>query len=452
MPRPHNPDSEGLRQLPKPIVLDLPPKQQGKKQRRLHEPETDDRHSHYDYAPPDGRSEQTKHHKSEKDEPQKQSTGFYKSAQKAYGQKRPRQPKPEKKKPTRKQAGSQKPRLGQGDRLYNPPQAKEPLIPPGAKRVLRFWALGLIAVAFIVLALMSMLRHNAWAVYVDDRFVGYMPINREVETHTVHEDAVRHLSESLGAQIQVNEETVIDTARARRGEIVAAPEMIVRLSQQFTYRIVGAAIYIDGERIAVLRNESDADHVAAELKRPYVDDETTIDSSFEEGWQIRPALVDQDELDNPSDVIQLLERPVSDVIEHTIRPGDTQGSLAIEFGTTLESLGRLNNITVDDIIRTGSTILIETTRPRLTVRTIEEIRMLEDIPMEIETRENSNMHVSASNIITEGSYGQQEVTKRIMRINGQQVGDPEIVSRRELRAPVTRVIEVGTSETVVQVR
>jgi len=450
-----NSESDGLRPLPRPIKLDLPT-ERPKPQRRLHEQDEPDLvpiDTKYDYT---HKSEPEKPRKP-KDEPRNDAPtggGYFKSAQKAYGQRRPRQPKPPKVKPKPKRQEPQKPGLGRGDRLYTPPQYKEPLIPKHVKRVLKFWALGIIAVAFIVLVLMSMFRNNAWAVYLDDRFIGYMPINREIETYTVHEDAVNHLSASYAARVQVHEETMVRETRTRRGELMSPPEMMILLANSFTYQIRGAAIYIDGEQIAVLRNTYEADHVVQELKRPFRNDDTTVDAGFEEDLQIKEALVDSlEELDDARDVIQLLERPVRYVHTHIIRGGDTQGHLALEFNTTIESIGNLNNIGLDAILRPGNTILIEITRPRLTVRTIDEDTIIEDVPMEVETRENPDIHVSVPpRTLTEGSYGQREVRRRIISLNGIPAGSPEIVSSRVLREPVTRVVEVGTSETSIDTR
>jgi len=444
--RPINNDPEGLRPLPKPIKLDLPDDRPRPK-RRLHEPDE----PNYDYTHiPEPEAPRRRNA-----EPEKRPTGnrYFKSAQKAYGQKRqPKQPRLPKQKQQRKNTGPQRPRLGQGDRLYTPPIPKKPLIPKSVKRVLKFWSVGIVAVAFIVLVLLSMFRNNAWAVYLDDRFVGYIPINREVETGSVHDDAVRHLSISRGATIQVNEETIVMESRARRSEIKSAPEMMILLSQSFTYQIVGAAIYIDNEQIAVLRNTAEAEQVAEEIKRPFIIEEGHISATFEENWQIRTSVADYDDLDNPNDVIALLERPVGYIHAHTIRDGESQGSIARDFNTTIESISYLNNITLDTIIRVGSTLYVEITRPRLTVVTINEESEIEDIPMEVETIENEDLHVSVTNTITEGRYGEREVVRRITRINGVSSGSPEVISSRVLREPATRIIERGTSDVAIEVR
>jgi len=452
--KPINTDAEGLRPLPKPIKLNLP-SERPKPQRRLHEPDSPEyimpEDMQYDFAP---EPESPKKRKDKQE--QKRPTGkrYFDTVQKAYGQRRPRQPKPlPKQKPLPRQRDAEAPRLGKGDRLYTPPRIKKPLVSPRVKRVLSFWSLGVVAVIFIVLALMSMFRHNAWAVYVDDRFVGYMPINREVETYTVHNDAVRHLSDSHRTAVQVNEATVVRTARARGNEIISPSEMTLALIQHFTYQIVASAIYLDGERIAILRNSYETDHVENEIQRVFFyGSERNIVASFEEDWEIRLVTVNLEDLDSQDAVIQLLNRPVSYIHSHTIRDGDTQGHLALEFSTTLESIGYLNNIGLDAILVPGQTLYLEFVRPRLSVRTVGEITVLEDIPMEIIKHENPDWHVSVTYVRQEGRNGQREVVQLITRINGIITGEPEIISERVITAPEDRVEEVGTSTAAIEVR
>ena len=443
MDRPPKSGSDGLRPLPKPIMLDLP-KERPKPQRRLHE-HNDNPMPDYDYT--QTQEDEAPRKKRKEPEPKRPTGGYFKSAQKAYGQKR-RKPKPEpkpKKRPTKTHDPS-RPRLGQGDRLYNPYTPKEPLIPKTVRRAFRFWALGLIAIAFIVLVLMSMLRNNAWAVYLDERFVGYMPINREIEMSTVHDDAVRHLASSLGATVIVREQTIVREARARNSDVIPAQAMTAEISQRFTFQIEAAAIYIDGEHIANLRNQTEAQHVESELQRPFLPEGDLVSISFEEDWQIRTATVDSiDDLDTTADVINMLERDVSNIHLHTIRTGDTQGALALQFETTIERIGELNNITPETILRVGETLYIEQPGRRLTVRTVEEVIITEDVPMEEIEVPNDDMHVSETTVLVEGSYGERAVTQHITRVNRIIVGAPEVISIRILREPVTREIEVGTS-------
>ena len=446
--RPTKPDDEGLKPLPKPFQLDLP-NTRPKPARRLHEPDTANK--------PEKKQDRPKPPQST-DKKRKPSSDkrFFDSAQKAYGQQRARAPKaaaPAKRKWWQQTASG--PILGQGDRLYTPPQEKVPLVPPKIRRILRLWPLGLIGAAILVMVVINVFSYNAWAVYLDDRLLGYMPINREVEPESVHYDAVRHRQEFLGAEVQVNERAVVRTARSGRRDIYSAQDMNRLISQNFTYSVIASVIYLDGERIAVLRNPAEAQHVEDELMRRFINDDTLPGSAFEEDWQIRrmPTDIAIENMDSPNEVIQLLERPIQDIFNHVIRSGDTQGALAIEFNTTVNRIGELNDIPSDAILGVGNPLRIEITRPRLTVRTVDQVTFIEVIPKEVETRENPNKHITApEEVVTEGRDGEVQVIQRITRLNGVQVGAPEEVSRRELSQAVTRVVVVGTLETVLQTR
>ena len=455
MDKPKKPEKEGLRPLPKPIQLDLP-NARPKQVRRLHETDSlpqsnsqeDDKHVPELKVKSPPPSREAPKHKSNT------GKGFFDSAQKAYGQRRSA-PKPSKQKRAPRQSSPTGPMLGKGDRLYTPPQPKAPLFPPHVKRILRLWALGLIGLAFVVMGLINVFSYNAWAIYLDEQFLGYMPINREAETYTVHDAAVQHLTEFLGAEVRVNQVVTVHMARASRNDIYTAPDMIRRISQSFDPEIIASAIYIDGERVAVLRNEQEAQNVADEIMRRFTNENTITElSRFEEDWQIVRVAVaaDMEDMDSSYEVIQLLERPVRDIHRHIIRGGDTQGALAVEFNTTLNSIGELNDITSDAILRVGNTLLIEITRPRLTVVTVDEVTSLEVEPMEVETRENPNMHTSVTTVLNEGRDGERRVVQRITRVNGAQTGAPEIISSSVLTPPETRIVEVGTSETTIQVR
>ena len=447
--RPTKPESEGLKPLPKPIQLNLPDARP-KPARRLHEPP--------DTASKPSRTQDGPKPPTSADKKSKSSSGkrYFDSAQKAYKQNRPRAPKASAE-PKRRwwQQTSSGPILGKGDRLYTPPQKKVPLVPPRARRVLRLWPLGLIGVAILVLVVVNLFSYNAWAVYMDGRLLGHMPINREIEPESIHYDAVRHRQEVLGAEVQVNERVTVRTARSGRREVHSASDMNRLISQSFTYSVIASVIYLDGERIAVLRNAAEAQHVEYELMRRFINNDTLPGSSFEEDWQIRriPTDIAIEDMDSPNEVIQLLERPIQDIHNHTIRSGDTQGALAIEFNTTINRIGELNDIPSDAILGVGRNLRIEITRPRLTVRTVDETTFIETVPREVETRENHNMHVAAPEVvITEGRDGEILITQRTTQLNGVQVGATEIINREVLSVAVTRVVEIGTLETVTETR
>ncbi|MCL2404984.1 MAG: G5 domain-containing protein [Defluviitaleaceae bacterium] len=445
-----NSENEGLQQLPKPIQLNLP-SSRSKPARRLHEPDIKNQAPRQEKPPPRGNVPKSHSATSGK--------RYFDSAQKAYGQRRQRTPKAPKQKRRWWYHPQTGPILGQGDRLYTPPQPKQPFFPPHIWRVVRLWPLMIIGLAIVVMGMINVFSYNAWAVYLGGELIGHMSINREIEQESIHYDAVRHRRDILGAdEVLVNETVEIRTVRAGRRELTTSHDMIRLISQNFTYRIMASAIYLEGERVATLRNEAEAIHVKNEVMARFINDDTILElSAFEEDFQIRRIEINADNMnenmDNPNEVIHFLERPIQDIHNHVIRSGDTQGALAAYFNTTVNMIGYLNDIASDAILTVGNILRIEITRPRLTVRTVDEIEFIERIPREIETINNPDkLSTLPYEVINEGRDGEIRVIQRITRLNGVQVGVPEETYRRELTTAVTRVIEVGTLESAIQTR
>jgi len=309
------------------------------------------------------------------------------------------------------------------------------------------------------MGMINVFSYNAWAVYLGGELLGHMPINREIEPASIHDDAVRHRRDILGVdEVLVNETVEVRTVRAGRRELYTSQDMIRLISQNFTYQVMASAIYLDGERVAILRNEAEAQHVRNEIIRRFENNYTiSALTAFDEDWQVRQVAVDisnmNEDMDNPHEVIQFLERPIQDLHQHVIRNGDTQGALAVEFNTSVDRIGYHNDIASDAILSVGNILLIEINRPRLTVRTVEEVEFIELVPREIiNTYNDTRLASMEPEIITEGRDGEIQVIQRITRLNGVQVGAPEVISSRHLSEPVAQVREVGTLESVIETR
>ncbi len=127
--------------------------------------------------------------------------------------------------------------------------------------------------------------------------------------------------------------------------------------------------------------------------------------------------------------------------------GDTLDAIARRNNTTIEKLcADTPGVTELTILRPGDIIKVETTRPYLSVRTIEEVTREQAIPMQTDTRENPSQAKSYTRVIEKGSEGKEEVTIRRTLVNGVLEKDEEEIDRVTISAPVTQIEEVGTME------
>jgi len=307
--------------------------------------------------------------------------------------------------------------------------------------------LGLIAVGLVVLGIIMLTSNNALAVYLNGVRMGYLPRNRETrewDPEYIQAQAVAHRAAYVTAEIHVTDRVSLTPVRANRRYHDTMTGIINKVSEGLTYQIVATAIYVHGERIAVMRTQALARHVSDWFTGAF-ETEHTIETVIE-GWEYRTLRVPDTNLDNADAAIERLDRQIETTIPYIVRDGDTKGIIALRNGIPLSRLLADNDLTPDAIIRPGYIIYIRTTRPFLLVRTIEEETRTEAIPMDIVTNYNENLAVGDINVIQEGREGERNVTVRVTFINGHHDSE-EVIRADVITQPETRVVEVGTSET-----
>jgi hypothetical protein len=176
--------------------------------------------------------------------------------------------------------------------------------------------------------------------------------------------------------------------------------------------------------------------------------ENTISAEFVESWEIRERLVDQEDIGTTDDALLKLDKRTRVMEDYIIQRGDTLGAIALRNNTTIDKICLDNPpMTATTILRVGDVIKLETSKPYLSVRTIDEVKRTEPIPMQTEQQENPLEHINFLRVIEEGREGEQETTVRINRVNGIQTGPEEVIGTFTTINPINRVVEVGTSET-----
>ena len=246
----------------------------------------------------------------------------------------------------------------------------------------------------------------------------------------------------------MNEEISLNPTTSRN--IQSIQEVTERLAASAAYQIVGTAVEVNGNRVAVLRTERDAQEVVWRLQAPFLRpgmsqaDYHSVE--FVEDVRLVPTPVDEQSITNIEYVIHRLEGRTLVIEEYIVQSGDNLGSIALRHNTTLAQLYEDNpNISAATILRVGDVIRIQSYRPNLTVRTVEEETRREPIPIDNQYVENPVEHSGFRYIIQEGVEGVQEVVVHIVRTNGVQTGPEEIISTREIEPMISNIVEVGVS-------
>ena len=308
--------------------------------------------------------------------------------------------------------------------------------------------LGLICLAFVVFSVLLLTSDNALAVYLGHERIGYLPLNRETrewDASYVQEQAIVHRSANVAAEIRVNEQVRLVPVRANRNALSNATitEVITQVSGRFTYQIVAQAIYVDGQRIAVMQSLTLAEHVKRHFTSAF-QTTNTVEATIV-GWELRTVYSDGTGLDSPEVAMTALDRRVEDILNYVVQFGDTLYGIAFRHGVAANVMFEDNGLTAQSVPHPGDIIRIRTTRPFLTVRTVEDVSVNEVIPMERVTDYDDELAVGNVNVLSEGRDGERSMIVRSIFYNGV-LYSIENFNEQIIVQPQTRHEVVGTLE------
>ena len=348
----------------------------------------------------------------------------------------------------------------------------------------------------IILAVYNLFTLNnnqvfALEVYYNGQSLGY------VESKEVFEEA-RQNAMLLVADTQseaLTSEPVYKTAYIQLNEL-SNPRMISEnliISSDTNY-VRACGIYIDGEFLCAVRNESDAITVFESILEPYkkeVEESATV--AFVEEIEYVTGLYpdDSDMIYDSSALRTLLSSPKSEAVYHTFKEGDTVKSVRQKYGLSLSALKALNPDvdfdTLDNLFSPTPEVTPETdegtqteegtgteegtqtengateeTTPEAAPEKPKEIKLLVsrqvdlvrvkvmrtrvttvEIPFETEERNTSSLAKGTKKTSQEGSNGKKEVTELVTYINGE-ISYTTVISEKTVKKPVNKIILIGT--------
>lgn len=213
-------------------------------------------------------------------------------------------------------------------------------------------------------------------------------------------------------------------------------------------------VYIDGEFICAVKNETDARSVfnnilrAAEEKYKIDTNDETSFADFVEDVEFVQGLYsdDADIMWEASRLLEVLENEKkSEAVFYTVQEGDTPSGVASKFDISLSTLMALNPDVNFKVFKTGSelTISAEVSFVRVEIIKVEEKNV--STPYETETVESSSLFRGDKRVIRKGVKGTDKVTYLVTYVDGVQTESKEI-GRVTLINPINEKVQVGTKK------
>ncbi|WP_366921981.1 M23 family metallopeptidase [Metallumcola ferriviriculae] len=213
----------------------------------------------------------------------------------------------------------------------------------------------------------------------------------------------------------------------------------------------GYRFKVDGKSLFAVRDKEKMEQLLEEYKSQYltgIDENAEIKSTdFKQKVEIEEALVRPAEIwqwDRIKELIYEKEREAR-IVE--VDKGDNLWLIARRYDMGLDELEMLNPDIDPEKVFPGDKLVVKPFDPKFDVVVTLENTISEPVPFETEYRKDDSLYRRQKIVVKPGVEGKQNVTYDIAMLNGLE-STMNVVNTQVLEEPVTRIVRVGTKQTV----
>ncbi len=243
--------------------------------------------------------------------------------------------------------------------------------------------------------------------------------------------------------------------RVKLNELSDADAISDKLIETSDSKLTNACgVYIDGEFVCAVKNETDARSVFNNLLRE-AEERYKIDSNdensfadFVEDVEFVQGLYSDDEekMWEASKLLDVLtNEKKSEAVYYTVQSGDTPSGVAEKFDVSTSELRALNPAVNFNVFKVGTKLTISSEVSFVRVKIIKVVEKNESTPYETETVESSSLFRGDKRVIRKGVKGTDKVTYLVTYVDGVQTEAKEI-DRITLIDPINEKVQVGTKK------
>ena len=207
-------------------------------------------------------------------------------------------------------------------------------------------------------------------------------------------------------------------------------------------------IFVDGNFIGAVKNETDATGVFENLLEPYKTDDPGTFVSFVEDVELTQGLYPAGtKIMAAGQLKDLLKGTKTQASYYEATADDTYWSISIKNGISVEALAAMNPERTS-VVHKGDSIKVSNEVNYLRVKVVKTESRTVDVDYETVKVENPNLFKGSSKIIRQGKKGQEKVTELVSYVDGIRVSANE-VDRVRIKEPQDERVSVGSKPTTV---
>lgn len=306
-----------------------------------------------------------------------------------------------------------------------------------------------IVIITVALSVFSLANEKTFALDViyNGTHIGY--IEDEATFEKARSRALELLPASVGTDQNesLEKEPAYKIARISLNELSNETMLCENLIEATDTTLVKACgIYLDGEFLCAVSNESDAVSVFNGIIAPAKAKATdgTIVAFVEEISYVQGLYPNNE--DTIWDSLKLkntLNKPKSEAVYHKVKKGETAKSIAKKYSLTLKQLKALNPDYDFKEIKKGSKLLVAAETNYVRIKVMKTTVRTQEIPFETITKDSSSLNKGSKKVSQEGKNGINKITELVTYINGEK-SYSTVISEKQVKSPVNKIILVGT--------
>lgn len=313
----------------------------------------------------------------------------------------------------------------------------------------------------------NQLIKTVFHVYVDGKKIG-----------TVHEKSV--VEHAVEQQLKQAKEKKGDFAFTLNESIELKPEKMFRpqydhdavretLSKELSVSLEAYRLMIDGQNVAYVFSEKEAEDVLLKLKLEHVSkdeldalekykdkdkeaqiselepgESKVVDIDFSSPILVSKAQTSLSELVTVDEAISRIKGGTLQKKEHLIQEGETVESITQKYHLTMDQFFTLNpRFMLAPVIRVGEKVTVTEKKPFTKVLVFEAVRKQNEIPFPVEKQEDSTLEKGVTKTVQKGQKGLENITYTVRKTNGKTI-EKDILNQERVKEPVTEIQKIGT--------
>lgn len=209
-------------------------------------------------------------------------------------------------------------------------------------------------------------------------------------------------------------------------------------------------IYIDGDFVCAVKNETDAISVFDKILEPYAKkagSSATVAFVQEIGYVQGFYSDNEDVIWDSAKLENEMNSTKSGAVYYTVKQGDSPLSIAREQNISYSKLVKLNPSLAKGNIHVGEKVLLSAQVNNIRVKVMKTESRNVEVPYETETKDSAYLYKGTSKTVQTGKNGSQKITELVTYIDGVKTY-ATTVSTVTTKYPVKEIIYKGTKEAI----